>query len=94
MATSQNKEKFEDYEGFVEKFKPKKTTDDCYTPLLVYEAIANWVANEYKLDKSEFMRPFSLAATMKRKITAAVLLWTIRRFPYSQKSCAFTLSEI
>ena len=22
---------FEDYEGFVEKFKPKKTTDDCYT---------------------------------------------------------------
>ena len=31
-ATSQNKEKFEDYEAFVEKFKPKKTTDDCYTP--------------------------------------------------------------
>lgn len=23
---------FTDYEGFVEKFKPKKTTDDCYTP--------------------------------------------------------------
>lgn len=23
-ATSQNKEKFEDYDGFVEKFKPKK----------------------------------------------------------------------
>ena len=21
-----------DYDGFVEKFKPKKTTDDCYTP--------------------------------------------------------------
>lgn len=31
-ATSQDIEKFEDYEGFVEKFKPKKTTDDCYTP--------------------------------------------------------------
>lgn len=58
MATSQNKEKFEDYEGFIEKFKPKKTTDDCYTPPLVYEAIADWVANEYKLDKSKFMRPF------------------------------------
>lgn len=26
-------EKFNDYEGFVDKFKPKKTTDDCYTPL-------------------------------------------------------------
>lgn len=22
----------DDYGGFVEKFKPKKTTDDCYTP--------------------------------------------------------------
>ena len=31
-ATSQCKDKFEDYEGFVDKFKPKKTTDDCYTP--------------------------------------------------------------
>lgn len=57
-ATSQCKEKFEDYEGFVEKFKPKKTTDDCYTPPLVYEAVADWVANEYGLDKIRFCRPF------------------------------------
>lgn len=27
--------KGENYEEFVEKFKPKKTTDDCYTPPLV-----------------------------------------------------------
>lgn len=26
-ATSQQRALFEDYEGFVEKFKPKKTTD-------------------------------------------------------------------
>ena len=26
-ATSQSKIKFEDYDGFVEKFKPKKTTE-------------------------------------------------------------------
>lgn len=58
MATSQNKEKFEDYNGFVEKFKPKKTTDDCYTPPLVYEAVANWTANEYNLDRSDFARLF------------------------------------
>ncbi|MBQ1777883.1 MAG: hypothetical protein IIZ93_06975 [Acidaminococcaceae bacterium] len=58
LATSQCKEKFEDYEGFVEKFKPKKTTDDCYTPPLVYEAVADWAANEYGLDKSRFCRPF------------------------------------
>ena len=58
MATSQNKEKFEDYEGFVEKFKPKKTTDDCYTPPLVYDAVADWTANEYGLDKADFCCPF------------------------------------
>ena len=23
-----------DYEGFVDKFRPKRTTDDCYTPPL------------------------------------------------------------
>ena len=57
-VTSQNKEKFEDYEGFVEKFKPKKTTDDCYTPETVYTAVANWCAKEYSLDKSNFVRPF------------------------------------
>ncbi len=24
--------KKQDYNEFIEKFKPKKTTDDCYTP--------------------------------------------------------------
>ena len=57
-VTSQNKEKFEDYEGFVEKFKPKKTTDDCYTPQLVYDAVADWTAQEYGLDRETFVRPF------------------------------------
>ena len=31
--------KIQDYDAFVEKFKPKKTTDDCYTPPLVYDAV-------------------------------------------------------
>ena len=57
-ATSQNKEKFDDYDGFIEKFKPKKTTDDCYTPPLVYQAIAEWAAQEYGLDCADFVRPF------------------------------------
>lgn len=26
--------KKQDYDEFIEKFKPKKTTDDCYTPHL------------------------------------------------------------
>ena len=46
------------YEEFVEKFKPKKTTDDCYTPTIVYNAVAEWVSNTYNLDKSTFLRPF------------------------------------
>nr|DAU95175.1 MAG TPA: hypothetical protein [Caudoviricetes sp.] len=27
------------FEDFCEKFKPKKTTDDCYTPPTIYEVI-------------------------------------------------------
>lgn len=50
--------KGETYEEFVEKFKPKKTTDDCYTPPNIYEAVAGWVANEYKLSCESFVRPF------------------------------------
>lgn len=33
----------ETYEEFVEKFKPNKTTDDCYTPPEVYKLIKDWV---------------------------------------------------
>ena len=53
-----SKIKSETYGEFVEKFKPKKTTDDCYTPEIVYNAIADWVANEYHLNKTDFVRPF------------------------------------
>lgn len=48
----------QDYKDFVEKFKPKKTTDDCYTPAEVYDAVVEWVAKEYDLDPSNFVRPF------------------------------------
>lgn len=48
----------QEYKEFVEKFKPKKTTDDCYTPKPVYDVIAGWVAEEYGLDRSDFVRPF------------------------------------
>ena len=49
---------FEDYEAFTEKFKPKKTTDDCYTPTAVYDAVADYVAGCYDLDRAKFVRPF------------------------------------
>ena len=46
------------YEEFVEKFKPKLTTDDCYTPPEVYEAVKDWAVKEYKLEDREIVRPF------------------------------------
>ena len=46
------------YQDFKDKFKPKKTTDDCYTPENIYSAIADWVAREYSLDRETFVRPF------------------------------------
>ena len=48
----------EEYNQFLDKFEPKKTTDDCYTPENIYNAVADWVANEYGLDRKKFVRPF------------------------------------
>ena len=50
--------KNESYEEFVEKFKPKKTTDDCYTPPEVYEVIKDWVCRRYGTDPEKIIRPF------------------------------------
>ena len=47
-----------EYEEFTEKFKIKKTTDDCETPEAVYEAVANYVANHYGIERDRFVRPF------------------------------------
>lgn len=48
----------ETYEEFVDKFRPKKTTDDCYTPPHVYDAVLGWVAREYGVDPRDVVRPF------------------------------------
>lgn len=53
-----NKRKHEDYAAFVEKFKPKLTTDDCYTPDEVYAAVLGWVCRRYQIDPAETVRPF------------------------------------
>ena len=49
---------FNDYEGFVEKFKPKKTTDDCYTPPAVYDYVLQYVADHCDIDGMTVVRPF------------------------------------
>jgi len=57
----------EEYAKFVEKFKPKKTTDDCYTPENVFNAVAEWAASRYGFDKSAIVRPFWPGADYRRK---------------------------
>ena len=46
------------YQLFIDKFKPKKTTDDCYTPSNIYEVVLDWVVNEYGIDRENVVRPF------------------------------------
>ena len=48
----------EEYNDFVNKFKEEHTTDDCYTPTNIYDAVVKFVENEYKVDKKDFIRPF------------------------------------
>lgn len=59
VATSRSRQQvFEDYEGFVEKFKPKKTTDDCYTPPAVYDAVLGWLRENVDIENRVIVRPF------------------------------------
>ena len=52
-------EVFEDYNSFVDKFETKKTTDDCYTPPKVYDAVVEFVERELcDLDDKVIVRPF------------------------------------
>ena len=51
-------ESSEDYEKFVDKFKPKLTTDGCYTPQNIYEVIRDWAVTHYGLQGAPVVRPF------------------------------------
>ena len=62
--------RFEDiddgYRDFVEKFKPKKTTDDCYTPEAVYDVVAQYVTDRYGIRREDMVRPFWPGGDYKR----------------------------
>lgn len=47
-----------EYAAFIEKFKPKKTPDDCYTPDNIYEAVRDWACAKYGIDPASIVRPF------------------------------------
>lgn len=46
------------YEEFVDKFKPKKTTDDCYTPDVIYKAVKDWAIKGMNWGGRTVVRPF------------------------------------
>ena len=48
-----------EYQKFTDKFKPKLTTDDCYTPDNIYEVVRSWVFEHYGLPAdTPVVRPF------------------------------------
>lgn len=50
---------FNDYETFTGKFRPRKTTDDCYTPPAVYDAVCQYVDRHVTpLAGRTVLRPF------------------------------------
>ena len=59
-------DKFFDFDGFTEKFKPKKTTDDCYTPPAIYDALLDYISGHVlSLDGLRVVRPFWPGADYK-----------------------------
>lgn len=59
---SENKESFtrknDEYNDFIEKFKPEASTDECYTPKEVYDKVCDFVEEEYDVSRDNFVRPF------------------------------------
>lgn len=48
----------QEYYDFLQKFESRTTTDDCFTPPLIYDAVAEYVGRRYGLDPTKFLRPF------------------------------------
>ena len=46
------------YEEFVNKFEINKTTDDCYTPPTIYQAVKDWAVKEMNWGGRTVVRPF------------------------------------
>ena len=46
------------YQAFIDKFKPKKTTDDCYTPDSIFDIVKAYVFEHYGVTEDRIVRPF------------------------------------
>lgn len=54
-----NMSKNQSYDEFIEKFKPKRTTDDCFTPVPIYNAVLEWLQEEQLItEHTPILRPF------------------------------------
>ena len=52
-------EENEEYNDFVDKFAPKLTTDDCYTPPEVYDVVLEWAKEKYNIsEQTTIVRPY------------------------------------
>lgn len=56
--STEGREGDEDYDEFVDKFKQKLTTDDCYTPPAVYDAVLKFVGEITNMEGMKVERPF------------------------------------
>lgn len=60
QAKRSKQEAFEDYDAFLAKFNTNapKTTDECYTPQPVYEAVLEWLRGKVNIEGRPIVRPF------------------------------------
>lgn len=56
----------EEYKKFIDKFKQKKTTDDCYTPEPIYKVVLQYCEDRYGIDPENVIRPFWPGKDYKR----------------------------
>lgn len=92
QSHAQTCRKFHDYDGFIKKFEPKKTTDDCYTPPAVYAAVLDWLRTRVDLRGRPILRPFFpgvAASSLARCRTRS----RPRRRPRSRRLCPSSASR-
>ena len=66
--TSEGREAGEGYAEFVDKFKPKLTTDDCYTPPEVFAAVLAFVRENIRpVEDKDVIRPFKPGGDYERE---------------------------
>lgn len=83
-----------EYEAFVDKFKPKLTTDDCYTPPEVYEVVKNWACAKYGIDPAKIVRPFYPGGDYKSfDYSNGAIVVDNPPFSILSKICAFYLDR-